>query len=59
MKSVLAAACLAAIALAAPAGATPEADGSVVTNPVFTELQALGFDLGKFRPDYAGRFPYR
>lgn len=59
MKSVLAAACLAAIALAGPAGATPEAAGVAPVNPVFTDLQALGFDLGKFRPDYAGRFPYR
>lgn len=59
MKSVLAAACLAAITLAAPAGATPEGAGPAPTNPVFTELQALGFDLGKFRPDYVGRFPYR
>jgi hypothetical protein len=35
------------------AGAPPAA-GSV-----FTELADLGYDLGKFRPDYAGRFPYR
>ena len=59
MKTVLAAACLAAIALAAPAGATPDPGTGAPANTVFTDLQALGFDLGKFRPDYAGRFPYR
>ena len=58
MRPVLAAAFLAAIALAAPVGATSET-AVAAENPVFTELQALGFDLAKFRPDYTGRFPYR
>ena len=26
---------------------------------LFADLAALGYDLGKFRPDYEGRFPYR
>jgi hypothetical protein len=33
---------------------TPPAVGSV-----FEELEAIGYDLDKFRPPYAGRFPYR
>lgn len=38
----------------APAAATPPPAGSV-----FADLSALGYDLGKFRPDYPGRLPYR
>lgn len=26
---------------------------------VFADLAAFGYDLGRFRPDYTGRFPYR
>lgn len=59
MKSMLAAACLSLFA------ATPLAAGPAHRDPghgarstVFAELQGLGFDLGKFRPDGAGR-PYR
>ena len=58
MRSALAAACLATLALAAPAGAVPDAAGAPAS-VVFTDLQALGFDLAKFHPDYTGRFPYR
>jgi len=59
MKSILATACLAAITLAAPAGAWPDAGSAPPASSVFADLQGLGFDLGKFRPDYTGRFPYR
>ena len=41
------------LAIPAPAE-TPQVAGSV-----FADLTAFGYDLGKFRPDYAGRFPYR
>ncbi len=63
MKTILAAtiaAVLAAGSAAAsttpPAVASPEAR---LAGSVFAELADLGYDLGKFRPDYAGRFPYR
>ncbi len=59
MRSTLAAACLAAIAFAAPAGAMPDPPAAAPTAPVFGELEALGFDLAKFHPSYTGRFPYR
>ncbi|MCB1498316.1 MAG: hypothetical protein KDK07_00765 [Bauldia sp.] len=60
MKAMFAAACVAAALLASPAGAAPAPDRPVIDEgTVFDELSALGFDLGKFHPDYAGRFPYR
>lgn len=43
----------------------PDTDRTALGQPpppagsVFADLAALGYDLGKFRPDYAGRFPYR
>lgn len=37
---------------------TPAAE-SPSAGSVFADLAALGYDLDKFRPDYAGRFPYR
>jgi hypothetical protein len=66
MKTILAAAAVAATFAAGSAAAatapsalpapmeTPPAPGSV-----FADLAAFGYDLGKFRPDYGGRFPYR
>lgn len=59
MKSMLAAACLSLFAatplVAQPTSAVVE-DGA--RSSVFAELEGLGFDLGRFRPDGAGR-PYR
>jgi hypothetical protein len=60
MKTILTAACLAAMFAAGPASATPtDSRPATGEGTVFDDLSALGFDLGKFRPDYAGRFPYR
>ena len=60
MKALLAAACLATCLAAGLARAAPAAAGPMTgEGTVFDELSALGFDLGKFRPDYTGRFPYR
>ena len=67
MKTILAAATVAAALAAgaaaaspaAPAVASPEAAAPVVIDSVFAELAGLGYDLGKFKPDYVGRFPYR
>jgi hypothetical protein len=60
MRSIFAAACFLALAggnaVAAAGGSTPSAS---VGSSVFADLQGLGYDLGKFRPDYTGRFPYR
>jgi hypothetical protein len=60
MRSIFTAACLVALAsgsaMAVGSGSTPSA---TVGSSVFADLQGLGFDLGKFRPDYTGRFPYR
>ena len=61
MKSILgAAACFVVLAAgpAAPEAATPPVAGSAGST-VFAELEGLGFDLGKFHPDHAGRYPYR
>jgi len=59
MKSILAAACLSVLA-AAPLAAEPVGKGPKggARSTVFAELQGLGFDLGRFRPDSPGR-PYR
>lgn len=59
MKSILAAACLSVLA-AAPLAAEPAGRGaeSGARSTVFAELEGLGFDLGRFRPDSPGR-PYR
>lgn len=66
MKPLLAALCLAACtashaATAAASSQPSEAEPSeeVSGSSVFADLQGLGYDLGKFRPDYTGRFPYR
>ncbi len=66
MKTMLAAAGIAATlaAGAAAASTTPSARAAPADTPpavgsVFADLAAFGYDLGKFRPDYAGRFPYR
>jgi hypothetical protein len=59
MRSIFAAACVLALAgssAMAAGGSTPSATAG---SSVFADLQGLGFDLGKFRPDYTGRFPYR
>ena len=66
MKTILAVtiAAVAAVLAAGSAAAstTPPAVASHEALPagsVFAELADLGYDLSKFRPDYAGRFPYR
>ena len=60
MRSIFATAFVLAIAggnaAAATGGSTPSA---TIGSSVFADLQGLGYDLGKFRPDYTGRFPYR
>jgi hypothetical protein len=52
-----------AIAAAFAAGSAAASTTPLATSPapgsVFADLAAFGYDLGKFRPDYAGRFPYR
>ncbi len=60
MKSILGAACLVVLAAgpSAPAATAPPSAVDTVST-VFVELETLGFDLGKFRPDFAGRYPYR
>ncbi len=64
MKSFLAAAAVLA-ALAGPTtGSAPAATPAPHEPPpaassVFTDLSAFGYDLGRFRPTYTGRFPYR
>ena len=66
MKTILAAAAVAASVTAGPAAAatTPSAlptpmETVPAVGSVFADLAAFGYDLGKFRPDYGGRFPYR
>jgi len=70
MKTILAVATIAAVLAAGaaaaspappapPAAAFPIAGAPPAAGSVFAELADLGYDLGKFRPDYAGRFPYR
>ena len=62
LSTAVAAATLIGGSAAVSAGFTP-----AVTMPgeppavgaVFADLAALGYDLGKFKPDYTGRFPYR
>ena len=66
MKTILAAATVAVIFVASGAAASPapssvdapEAIAPAVAG-IFAELTDLGYDLGKFKPNYAGRFPYR
>ena len=58
MKTILAATVAAVLAAGSAAASTPPAVASPAGS-VFAELADLGYDLGKFRPDYAGRFPYR
>jgi hypothetical protein len=63
MKTILAAAAFATFAAgSADAATTPSAGpapaiAAPVAGSVFAELEGLGYDLGKFKPDYAGRFP--
>jgi hypothetical protein len=63
MKTILAAAAYSAIMAGSAAATTTPSAGPAPTAPavgsVFTDLAGFGYDLGKFRPDYAGRFPYR
>jgi hypothetical protein len=66
MKTILAVAAVATAFAAGSAAAatTPSALPAPVETPpavgsVFADLAAFGYDLGKFRPDYGGRFPYR
>jgi hypothetical protein len=40
-----------------PVGGDPV--GVADPGSVFGDLAALGYDLGRFRPDHAGRYPYR
>ncbi|HET7717152.1 MAG TPA: hypothetical protein VFK86_16130 [Bauldia sp.] len=44
---------------AAPSTALPEAPAQSARTSLFVDLSALGYDLGRFRPDYSGRYPYR
>jgi len=66
LKTMLAAAGIAAgLATASAAAATTPsagpapADAPPAVGSVFADLEGFGYDLGKFRPDYSGRFPYR
>ena len=65
MKTIFAAAAVAALTAGSAAAATaPSALPDPTETPaaagsVFADLAAFGYDLGKFRPDYGGRFPYR
>ena len=66
MKTIIRAAAIAAAFAADPAGATtttsaiaPPMVAAPAAGSVFADLAAFGYDLGKFRPDYSGRFPYR
>ncbi len=66
MKTILAATTVVVILVASGAVASPappSVDAPEAFAPaagsIFAELTDLGYDLGKFRPDYAGRFPYR
>ncbi len=65
MKTILAAATVVVIFVASGAAASPapsSVDAPEAIAPaagIFAELTDLGYDLGKFKPNYAGRFPYR
>jgi hypothetical protein len=65
MKTILTAAVVAAFAAgSADAATTPPAVAAPLATPpaassVFVDLAVLGYDPGRFRPDYTGRFPYR
>lgn len=60
MKRIFAVACLTVLAAGAfAAEREAPAPDEAGRSSVFAELQALGFDLGRFRPDGSGRYPYR
>lgn len=66
MKSTLAALTITASAAGVagastipPAASVPAEAPPAAAASVFADLAALGYDPGRFRPDYPGRFPYR
>jgi hypothetical protein len=58
MKTILAAAVV-AVTLAGGSASAATVEAPPSGGSVFADLAAFGYDLGKFRPDYDGRFPYR
>jgi hypothetical protein len=64
MRKTINAIVVATALIGGPAGAwaSPGMDMAAeapAAGSTFADLAAMGYDLGKFRPDYDGRFPYR